>query len=71
MKLCFVIGTRPEIIKVYPLLYYCKKNNIYYDLVHSNQHYSTNMDKVFFDDLNINVPDYNLKIIILGINSNN
>tara|TARA_Y100000996_G_scaffold404278_1_gene378208 strand:+ start:1926 stop:2981 length:1056 start_codon:yes stop_codon:yes gene_type:complete len=62
MKLCFVIGTRPEIIKVYPLLYYCKKNNIDYDLVHSNQHYSTNMDKVFFDDLNINVPDYNLKI---------
>lgn len=62
MNLCFVIGTRPEIIKVYPLLYYCKKKNIKYDLIHSNQHYSKNMDKVFFEDLNIEMPNYNLKI---------
>ena len=62
MKLCFVIGTRPEIIKMYPLLNYCNKNNIEYDLIHSNQHYSINMDKIFFENFNINKPDYNLKI---------
>ena len=61
-KICFVLGTRPEIIKLSSLIRFCEKNNINYFVVHSNQHYSDNMDKVFFDDLNLSQPEYNLNV---------
>lgn len=31
-------------------------------LIHTNQHYSENMDKIFFEELNLKRPDYNLNI---------
>ncbi len=62
MKIGFVIGTRPEIIKICPLIRYCEENNIDHFLVHSGQHYSYNMDKLFFEELNIKQAKYYLKI---------
>lgn len=60
MKHCFILWTRPEIIKLYSCIKYCEKNNLDYFIIHSNQHYSTNMDKVFFDELKLPQPKYNL-----------
>ncbi len=61
-KICFVLGTRPEIIKLYSSIQYCHKNNIPYFVIHTNQHYNSNMDSVFFDELEIASPKYNLKV---------
>ncbi|MDD5213798.1 MAG: UDP-N-acetylglucosamine 2-epimerase (non-hydrolyzing) [Candidatus Gracilibacteria bacterium] len=66
MKHCFILGTRPEIIKLYSCLKYAEQNNLDYFVIHSNQHYSTNMDKVFFDELKLSEAKYNL-----GINGGN
>jgi len=62
MKIAIVLGTRPEIIKMSPVIRLFKKENIEYFIIHSNQHYSSNMDAVFFNELNLPKPKYNLGI---------
>lgn len=62
MKICFIVGTRPEIIKVAPIIFEAQKRNLPYFIIHSNQHYSKNMDEVFFEELNLPSPDYNLNV---------
>ena len=48
-KICVVLGTRPEIIKLFPLIHTLKKNEFF--VVFSNQHYSKNMSLNFFKEL--------------------
>lgn len=62
MKHCFILWTRPEIIKLYSCIKYCEENNLDYFVVHTNQHYSENMDKVFFEELKLKPAKYNLWI---------
>ena len=62
MKYCFILWTRPEIIKLYSCIKFCEENNLDYFLIHTNQHYSPNMDSVFFDELKLNWAKYNLWI---------
>lgn len=62
MKLAFILGTRPEIIKLSPLVRECLKNKIDYFIIHSNQHYSPKMDQIFFEELNLPNPKYHLNV---------
>ncbi|ADG13859.1 non-hydrolyzing UDP-N-acetylglucosamine 2-epimerase [Methanocaldococcus infernus] len=55
-----VLGTRPEIIKLSPIVR--ALDEIEYFIVHTNQHYSENMDRVFFEELNLPEPKYNLNV---------
>jgi len=57
-----ILGTRPEIIKMSPIIRECEKKGINYFLLHTGQHYSKNMDAVFFDQLDIPEPEYNLSV---------
>lgn len=61
-KLCFVFGTRPEIIKLAPVIKAARAQNVPYCLIHTGQHYSPEMDAVFFSGLNLPPPDYNLAV---------
>jgi len=67
MKIGIIIGTRPEIIKMSPVIRECEKrknnsSNFDYFILHTGQHYSYNMDKVFFEQLEIPEPQYNLDV---------
>lgn len=62
MKICILLGTRPEIIKLSPVIRFCQKQDLDYFIVHTNQHYSENMDRVFFEGLYLPSPKYNLDI---------
>jgi UDP-N-acetylglucosamine 2-epimerase (non-hydrolysing) len=62
MKIGIILGTRPEIIKLYSIITFCEKNHENYFLIHTNQHYSKNMDKIFFEELELPKPKYNLNI---------
>lgn len=62
MKLSIILGTRPEIIKMSPLIRACEKRNLDYFVLHTGQHYSYEMDKAFFDDLELPKPAYNLDV---------
>ncbi|NOR79791.1 MAG: UDP-N-acetylglucosamine 2-epimerase (non-hydrolyzing), partial [Methyloprofundus sp.] len=62
MKVGIIVGTRPEIIKMAPVIRECQKRNISYFIIHSNQHYSEEMDSIFFQELELPNPHYNLNV---------
>ncbi len=65
MKIVTVIGARPQIIKAAALSRAIKMhyaNEIQEVIVHTGQHYDDNMSQVFFDELGIPSPDYNLHV---------
>jgi len=67
MKIAIIIGTRPEIIKMSPVIRECEKrkkssSDFDYFILHTGQHYSYNMDKVFFNQLNLPEAKYNLDV---------
>ena len=57
-----ILGTRPEIIKLAPVVRACEENDIRCTLIHTGQHYSDSLDSVFFDQLGLPDPDYNLEV---------
>ncbi|ELZ81721.1 UDP-N-acetylglucosamine 2-epimerase [Haloferax elongans ATCC BAA-1513] len=57
-----VLGTRPEIIKLAPVIRACEEYDQPYSVIHTGQHYSENLNKVFFDQLELPKPDYNLGV---------
>lgn len=61
-QLIMVAGTRPEIIKIYPLLKALDENSIEYTLIWSGQHYDFEMSTIFFEEFNIRKPDIVLNI---------
>jgi len=62
MKISIILGTRPEIIKMSSIIRECRKRKLNYFILHTNQHYSANLDKIFFDELKIPRPKYNLEV---------
>jgi UDP-N-acetylglucosamine 2-epimerase (non-hydrolysing) len=62
MKIFIILGTRPEIIKMSPVVRACQKNKVNFAILHTNQHYSKNLDKIFFKELNLPQPRYNLNV---------
>ena len=62
MKISIVLGTRPEIVKLSSIIRECERNNVEYFILHTGQHYSYNMDKVFFQQLELPEAKYNLDV---------
>jgi len=62
MKIGIIVGTRPEIIKMAPVIRECQDRAIPYFIIHSNQHYSEEMDSIFFKELELPKPHYNLGV---------
>ncbi len=60
MKIGIVLGTRPEIIKMSPIIDEITRNNTEYVLIHTGQHYDTEMSNQFFIDLELPLPKYNI-----------
>jgi len=62
MKIFIILGTRPEIIKMSPVIRECIRKKLNFSILHTNQHYSENLDKIFFKELNLPQPRYNLNV---------
>ncbi|MEK7516048.1 MAG: UDP-N-acetylglucosamine 2-epimerase (non-hydrolyzing) [Patescibacteria group bacterium] len=61
-KLALIFGTRPEIIKMAPFIHEAKTRAFNFFIIHTGQHYSDIMDKVFWNNLNLPDPKYNLGV---------
>jgi UDP-N-acetylglucosamine 2-epimerase (non-hydrolysing) len=58
-KVVTILGTRPEIIRLSSII---KKLKIFFNhrLINTGQNFDKNLNRVFFKELEINKPDYNL-----------
>ena len=62
MKISIILGTRPEIIKMSPIIRNCESLGLDYFILHTGQHYSYTMDSVFFEQLELPDAKYNLDV---------
>jgi len=61
MKAVVILGTRPEIIKMSPVMRELERKNMDFFILHTGQHYSYSMDRVFFEQLGLTQPKHNLE----------
>lgn len=57
----FCYGTRPEIIKIAPVMWALDRAGVVYRSIHSGQHYDRNMSTGFIEEMKIPQPDENLE----------
>ena len=62
MKIATILGTRPEIIKMAPIIDEIARRGIDQIVLHTGQHYDDEMSDAFFRDLEIPAPDYNIHV---------
>ena len=62
VKVLTVVGARPQFIKEAVVAKAFQEMGIQEVLIHTGQHYDANMSDLFFSDLKIKQPDYNLGI---------
>ncbi|MBI2644488.1 MAG: UDP-N-acetylglucosamine 2-epimerase (non-hydrolyzing) [Candidatus Wildermuthbacteria bacterium] len=53
MKVAFLLGTRPEIIKMAPMIRICQREKIPFRILHTGQHYDVMMSATFFKELGL------------------
>ncbi len=57
-----VVGTRPEIVKMAPVIRALDEQGQSYVFVHCGQHYDFNMSQTFIDELELPKPDYGFEV---------
>ena len=63
MKIASIIGARPQFIKASPVSAKINStSSITEVIIHTGQHYEENMSNIFFDEMHIPKPKYNLNI---------
>jgi UDP-N-acetylglucosamine 2-epimerase (non-hydrolysing) len=63
MHVLHVVGARPNFMKAAPVLHaLSRRPGVRQTLVHTGQHYDSNMSDVFFTELGIPAPDVNLNV---------
>jgi len=61
-KTCIILGTRPEIIKMSPVIRECEGSGLEWFVLHTGQHYSYEMNRIFSGRLGLPEAGYNLEV---------
>lgn len=57
-----MVGARPQFVKLAPIVKACAGVGVLHQTVHTGQHYEDTMSAVFFDELDIKEPEWNLGV---------
>lgn len=57
-----IVGTRPEIVKMAPVIKALEENSVAYTFVHCGQHYDYEMSQQFIEELELPKPDFGFKV---------
>ncbi len=60
--LAVVLGTRPEIIKCSPVIHEARRRGLPFSIIHTGQHYTPELDEIFFQELDLPQPAFNLRV---------
>lgn len=60
--IAIVVGTRPEIIQMSSLIRECERRALDYFILHTGQHYSYDMNMIFFEEMDLPSPTFNLQV---------
>ena len=61
-KIAIVVGARPELSKMSPVVRACEGRGLDWCMIRTGQHYSHNMDRVFFEQLELPDARHNLDV---------
>jgi UDP-N-acetylglucosamine 2-epimerase len=61
MKILTIVGARPQFVKLFPFCESISRDDIHV-IVHTGQHYDYEMSRIFFDELDLPIPDYHLNV---------
>jgi len=61
-NIAVVVGTRPEVIKMAPVIREFKKRKIDFAFIHTGQHYDYEMSKIFIEELKLPKPDWSFML---------
>ena len=62
IKVLHIVGARPQFIKLFPLHLEMKERGFNQKILHTGQHFDKAMSDIFFEEMGIPKPDYNLNI---------
>lgn len=62
MRVISVVGARPQFVKLAPVAKAARSAGIDHATVHTGQHYDHGMSQVFFEELGIGEPEWNLEV---------
>lgn len=62
MKLCSVVGTRPNFVKEYLINRELRGRGVHEVLIHTGQHYDYEMSQAFFECFDLPAPDHHLQV---------
>jgi UDP-N-acetylglucosamine 2-epimerase (non-hydrolysing) len=62
VTVAIIVGTRPEIIKMAPVIRQLEQRKTDFFILHTGQHYSYGLDRVFFEQLKLPRAKYNLEV---------
>ena len=63
MKIITVVGARPQFIKLAPISFeILTRKNLKEEIIHTGQHFDSSMSEIFFEQMSIPKPKYNLNI---------
>jgi UDP-N-acetylglucosamine 2-epimerase (non-hydrolysing) len=57
MKVALILGTRPEIIKLSPVIRGLQHRNADFFILHTGQHYTDSLTSIFFDEIELPRPE--------------
>lgn len=57
-----VVGTRPEIIKMGPIIFELRRREEEFEIIHTAQHYDRELSAIFFEELGLPVPNRTLDV---------